>query len=214
MILTYTHVRLIVCMLCATCLPLSQLRADEVVFAVPQFDSLQDPALTESARELMKSHRALISKLESELRRDTCTPHQRATIMHLLAHMNSVQSTSLFIKYIDMKSPWQGERFRVALWSDYPGKDALVRLELHGVYAALRALRTESNPFRRKLMLDVIKEVEGITGGAMKLDEAVSRIDDEIRRATGNEQSQLHSQKTNLVEAKSAFEIQFSTRPK
>ena len=134
--------------------------------------------------------------------------------MHLLADMNSVQSTSLFIKYIDMKSPWQGERFRVALWSDYPGKDALVRLELHGVYAALRALRTESNPVRRKLMLDVIKEVEGIAGGAMKLDEALSRIDDEIRRATGNEQSQLHSQKKNLMEAKSAFEIQFSTRPK
>lgn len=214
MIRTHAHIRLIVCMICATCLPLSHVRADEVVFVIPQFDSLQGPDLTGTARELMKSHRALISTLEFELRRDTCSPHQRATIMHLLADMNSVQSTWLFIKYIDMKSPWQGERFRVALWSDYPGKDALVRLGLHGVYAALRALRTESNPVRRKLMLDVIKEVEGIAGGAMKLDEALSRIDDEIRRATGNEQSQLHSQKKNLIEAKSAFEIQFSTRPK
>ncbi len=185
--------------------------SQQFTFVVPDFRGVKFPQDRNRILGLARTHQQLVLHLMTELR-ESEDPNQKAYIVQVLGSFHATEATDQLVEIIDLKSPDTEGQIR-ALWGDYPAVEALVTFHAYGIGSILRALPTEAKPLRRRLMFDVIEQVEGPKIGRMVFDRRIEQIQKDNQRKPLKDYVPFLEEIKALQAAKAEFEKQFPLPP-
>jgi hypothetical protein len=102
-----------------------------------------------------------IANLVTEIQRGNLSDDKKTLAVYLLGELHPIDTNSIevLIGCIDFKTIKLDGKTRFSRWGQYPAKEALIKIGKPVIDPILNHLPDETNPLRRQLMCDVLKQV-------------------------------------------------------
>ncbi len=133
----------------------SNIKGDEQLPAVPDFDKVRQDEADKAAKALTTSYDEIIANLRAQLRQAK-TDDGRTYAAYLLGTLRAQAAIRDLLEVIDFPAGHLDPRDRIGRWGSYPAQDALSKIGVASVDPILEALGKENNELRRKLMVMVL----------------------------------------------------------
>jgi hypothetical protein len=155
----------------------------DFVMPMPDLKVADAPECDEAVNRVVDAYYAACGSALEQLRRQDVPVEGKVYAIYMLGELRSFHAVTELIANIDLKASKVDPRLRDARWGLYPAQEALVKIGRPATSTILDKLPSEAAPLRRKLMCDVILDVEGKDVARFLLDQEKGKQADPAKRA-------------------------------
>lgn len=141
----------------------------EYVIKIPDFRGQASDNMNQTVDEVVKSYHQITVDIIGQLRQANLSNEGMVYCIYLLGQWRAAEAVTILIEKIDLKAAKVDPKGAKGRWGMYPAQDALAKIGQPAVNVILDKLPTERDELRRKLMCNVISNVEGKDFGIILL---------------------------------------------
>jgi hypothetical protein len=149
----------------------SEIAVAKYVIEIPPFDRVQRQERDDGANAVAEAYFRAKENLLGQLHYAK-TGEQKTIVIFLLGRLRAKEAIDDLVKMIDFRAAYFDPKTRFARWGEYPAQEALQKIGTPCEISVLDALGKEKSELRRKLFLEVLRNVYGPKICLLVLDDA------------------------------------------
>lgn len=150
--------------------------------SVPNFAALDDKAASDAADAIVADRFVMERDLTAQLDSEKTPANRKVLLVYVLGRMRSRQAVASLVKMVDFKAPFVEPKISVGRWDAFPAVEALAEIGVPAVRRIVQVLPKETDAQRVRLMLTVIRQVEGQKPGLAWLENALAGAKDDTEK--------------------------------